>query len=287
MRILVTTMHRTADNQQSHGYLMEIDWIRKQIVRKIEAPPLWTHFNKRNRGGRRGLRGITSYKGLIWVASVDMLFGLNPDNLELERMISHPYMAHIHDILGTNDGIWVTTTGGDGAFLINENQQIVEEVWLCETPDHDMRVNLDSTEKYHINSIFSHNDSIYIYGAKTGEVFKIFPHRIEKICQLERACHNVEKTSYGWLRSLSKLSLLRLEDDEVAIPRKGTDGEFTSPGWLRGRTWISDTNVLIGSTPATLYEIDVTQMKIVDQFKLESDVCWTVAGIFHLNSTYR
>ena len=59
MRVLATTIHRVADAGQTHGFLVEIDWDRKEVLRLIEAPPLYSRLGGHNRGGRRGLRGLT------------------------------------------------------------------------------------------------------------------------------------------------------------------------------------------------------------------------------------
>ena len=118
MRVLVTTQHRVARADATHGHLLELDWERGRVVRRIEAPPLWSHFGRRDRGGRRGLRGITFFRGLIWVASCDVVYGLDPRSLEPERCVSHRYMAHIHEIEATDEGIWVTSTGGNGIFWV-------------------------------------------------------------------------------------------------------------------------------------------------------------------------
>jgi hypothetical protein len=280
MRVLMTAMHRTANNQESHGYLLEIDWGKKRILKKIEAPPLWSHFNWRNRGGRRGLRGITFYNGLIWVASCEMVLGLDPDTLELERMVSHPYMAHIHEIKGDGNGIWITSTGGDGVFLIDENQHVLHEVWLCGKPKEDLRVKLDFQQKYHINSVFFYDHKVYMYAIKTGEIFRVWPHPLEVEAKLEGGCHNVNQTPYGWARNHSKTSCFKIGEKTLLLPRRGAEGEFTSPGWLRGMAWLSDHRVIIGSTPASLYEIDAQRMEIIAEMKIENDVSWTVAGLY-------
>jgi hypothetical protein len=276
----MTAMHRTANNEESHGYLLEIDWGKKRILKKIEAPPLWSHFNWRNRGGRRGLRGITFYNGLIWVASCEMVFGLDPDTLELERMVSHPYLAHIHEIKGGEEGIWITSTGGEGVILINEHEQVLHEAWLCGKPVEDLRVKLDFQQKYHVNSVFFHDSKVYMYATKTGEVFRIRPFPIEVEVKLESGCHNVRQTLYGWARNHSQSSFFKIGEKKLLLPRRGPEGEFTSPGWLRGMDWIDPHRVLIGSTPAALYEIDAAKMEIVGEMKIEKDVSWTVSGLY-------
>ncbi|MBI4530370.1 MAG: hypothetical protein HY709_02510 [Candidatus Latescibacteria bacterium] len=280
-RVLVTTQHRVAKSSESHGYLLEIDWSQHRIIKRIEAPPLWSHFGQRDRGGRRGLRGITFYKDLIWVASCDALFGLDPSSLDVERLISHPYMSHIHEIEATDEGIWVTSTGGNGVFLIDQDQHVLKESWLCGKPTEDLRIKLEGwRDTYHVNTVFVQEGEVFAYTLFTGQVFKMWPPPVCQVIQLEKHCHNVVKTPYGWYRNMSSVSIVRVGDREVRIPQRGRRGKFTEPGWLRGMAWLSETSVLLGSSPATLYELDIEEMRIVGEMRLEREVCWTVHGIY-------
>lgn len=281
MRILTTTLHRKAKNTDTHGYLLLIDWGEKQVLKQIEAPPLWSHFDYRDRGGRRGLRGITFFKDLIWVASCETLFGLDTQSLELRRIISHPYMSHIHEIEATDEGIWVTSTGGNGIFLIDETQNPLKEIWLNGKPTEDLRIHLErERDKFHINSVFAENGEVFFYSPITGQVFRALPPPVVEVVKLETGCHNVVKTRYGWFRNVSDQAIVRIGEKEIQIPKYGKETKFTKPGWLRGMAWLSETRVLIGSSPAMICEIDIHELRIVDEFRIENDVCWTIHGIY-------
>ncbi len=280
-RVLVTSLHRTADQGRAHGFLIEIDWGQKRVTQKIEAPPLWSHFGERGRGGRRGLRGITYYNGLIWVASCDCLLGFTPEGLRPERMLSHPYMSHIHEIEGVSDGIWVTSTNGNGVFQINERQEVVREAWLEGAPTQDMRVHMEKHyDRYHVNSVSFQGDEVHAYSNTTGKVFRMLPGPVTEITQLEKHCHNVGLTKFGWIRNVSGKSIVKVGDHEIATPIRGEKGEFTKPGWLRGMAWLSDTRILVGSSPLTIFEIDLIERKVVGEMYLEDDVEWTAHGLY-------
>jgi hypothetical protein len=66
----------------------------------------------------------------------------------------------------------------------------------------------------------------------------------------------------------------------MTMPIRGEKAELTSPGWLRGLAWLTDTRILVGSSPATLFEIDLVQRKVIGEMKLEDDVAWTTHGIY-------
>jgi hypothetical protein len=286
MRVLASTVHRVASDRQTHGFLVEIDWTRKLVLRLIEAPPIFSHFSPRNRGGRRGLRGITHFHDLIWVASCDALLGLSRTTLELDRVISHPWMAHVHEIVADSDGIWVTSTGGNGVFKVGVDQRALEAHWLNGEPVDDLRVHLDrARDVFHINTVFDREGVVFAYSMVTGQVFR--PRKREggdsefvPFAQLEAGCHNVVMTEHGWFRNESATSTVHIGSRSLAMPRAGLPGEFTQPGWLRGMALTPNGRFLVGSSPATIYEIDPAKMEIVDAMSLSEDVCWTIHGLF-------
>lgn len=280
MRVLVTTAHRIADPKIAHhGCLIEIDWTRKEVLRLVEAPLVYAQFADRERGGRRGLRGITSFEGLIWVASSDTLWGLRPDNLSLQRIVTHPWMSSVHEIEASRDGVWVTSTGGNGIFLVGTDQQATKAAWLTGEPVEDLRIILDQ-DKYHINTVFETGEEVYAYANFTGQVFRMFPGPVEEVMTLETHCHNVVLTEFGWFRNQSRKSILSIGERSLEMPRRGQPGQFTLPGWLRGMSRFANGNFLVGTSPASLYEVDPHNMQIVDEMILTDDVQWTIHGIF-------
>src|SRR5204862_1770248 len=81
-------------------------------------------------------------------------------------------------------------------------------------------------------------------------------------------------------RNVSRESSVKVGDHEISTPVRGEKAELTSPGWLRGLAWLSDTRILVGSSPATLFEIDLLERKVVGEMQLEEDVGWTIHGIY-------
>lgn len=281
MRVLATTVHRLADAGKAHGFLVEIDWESKEVIRLIEAPPLYSHMDSRNRGGRRGLRGITSFAGRIWFAACDALYGLEPGTLRLDRVISHPWMSKIHEIEAGREGIWVTSTGGNGVFLVGLDQQPILAAWLSGEPRDDLRIHLESSrDHYHLNTVFARDGIVYAYARWTGQVFQMFPGPPVEALTLEKGCHNVVLTEFGWFRNDSTNSRVLIGDRSIDLPRRGLTGEFAQPGWLRGMARFPNGNFLVGSSPASLFEIDPHEMNIVDQLSLADDVRWTIHGLW-------
>ncbi len=284
MRVLATVLHRVTDAKFRHGALLEIDWERKEVLRLIEAPPLYAELGQRERGGRRGLRGITCFDSLIWVASFDALWGLDPTTLALERVVTHPWLSDVHEIECGKGGIWVASTGADGIVLMDTDQQALSAAWLCGEPNVDRRVVLEK-DQFHVNSVFERDDRVYAYAHQTGQVFQMLPTPVTQVGVLEKYCHNVTMTELGWFRNESPQSLLRVGDKALKMPQLSVKADFALPkwlraGWLRGMARCPNGNFLVGSSPASLFEVDAVSMRVVDQFSLTDDVYWTIHGLF-------
>src|SRR5690606_22285487 len=84
----------------------------------------------------------------------------------------------------------------------------------------------------------------------------------------------------GWFRNESAKSTVHIGGASIEVPRRGLAGEFTQPGWLRGMARTRSGNFLVGSSPATIFEIDPGRMEIVDAMALSDDVCWTIHGLW-------
>ena len=206
--------------------------------------------------------------------------------LELDRVISHPWMAHVHEIHADTDGIWVTSTGGNGVFKVGVDQRALEAHWLTSEPSDDLRVHLDRTrDLFHVNTVFEREGVLFAYSMVTGQVFSLHTaagggRKLVPFAQLEPGCHNVVLTEHGWFRNESATSTVRIGERSMHMPRHGVAGEFTEPGWLRGMARTPSGRFLVGSSPASLYEIDPVKMEIVDAMSLSDDVCWTILGIY-------
>jgi len=280
MRILATVVLRTSKPEEAHGFLVAIDWPARRVVRTLAAPGLYGELGYRNRGGRRGFRGLARHQGRVWLAASDAIYLLDPASLGIVGMVSHRYMGSIHDLFADGDGVWVTCTGADGIFKINEQQEVVDERWVKGRPARDLRVHFDDAlDTLHINSIYRYRGEIYFYAAFTGEVFRVRPEGVEVTDTLERMCHNVFRDERGFFRSVSPLSELRYGETTVTLPREGPPGEFTHPGWLRGLERLPNGHVLVGSSPARIFEVDLEAARVVDQFVFKEDPNWTISSI--------
>jgi hypothetical protein len=216
----------------------------------------------------------------VWLASSDTIYLLDRRGLSLQGMISHRYMGSIHDLFSDGDGVWVTCASADGIFKVDADQRLLDERWVKGEPRHDLRVHFDeSLDTLHVNSIFRHQGDLHFYGGFTGEVFRVTPRGVEVAATIEKMCHNVFRTDQGFFRAVSPLSEIRWGERSLALPRVGAEGEFTQPGWLRGLCRLAGGRVLVGSSPARIFEVDLEAGRIVDQLAFKEDPNWTVSGI--------
>jgi hypothetical protein len=278
--VLATIVLRTSRPQEAHGFLVAADWESKRILRTMASPGLYGELGIRNRGGRRGFRGLVTHGGRIWLASSDTIYLLDPRSLALQGMLSHRFMGGIHDLLSDGDGVWVTCASADGIFKIDADQQVLEDRWVKGKPRHDLRIHFDeSLDTLHVNSVFRHEGELYFYAAFTGEVYRVTPGGVELAVAIEPMCHNVFRTEEGFFRSVSPLSEIRWGARWLALPRVGHEGEFTRPGWLRGFSRLPGGNVLVGSSPARIFEVDLERGEVADQLVFKEDPNWTISGI--------
>jgi hypothetical protein len=280
MRVLATVVLRTSKPQEAHGYLIAIDWGTRRVLRTIAAPGLYSELGYRNRGGRRGFRGLARHRGQVWLAASDAIYILDPETLGIDGVVSHRYMGSIHDLFADGDGVWVTCTGADGIFKINREQEVLDERWVKGRPERDLRIHFDDTlDTLHVNSIYRHGGDLYFYAAFTGEVFRVTASGVEVTHTIEPMCHNVFQDEGGFFRAVSPVSELRYGETTVVLPREGPSREFTHPGWLRGLEWLPNGHVLVGSSPARIFEVDLKAGRLVDQLVLKEDSNWTISGI--------
>lgn len=280
MRVLATVVLRTSKAQEAHGFLIAVDWETRRVLRTIAAPGLYSELGYRNRGGRRGFRGLARHGGRVWLAASDAIYVLDPASLAIEGVLSHRYMGSIHDLFADGDGVWVTCTSADGIFKINAEQEVLDERWVKGPPKHDLRIHFDDgLDTLHVNSIYRYRGELYFYAAFTGEVFRVTPGGVEVTDTLETMSHNVFRDEGGFFRAVSPLSELRYGETVVALPREGPSGEFTHPGWLRGLERLPNGHVLVGSSPARIFEVDLEAGRLVDQLVLKDDSNWTISGI--------
>lgn len=127
MKVICTTVIRHSEKGESHGYIYEIDWNNKKIVKKVEMPNPkadWLLLKLNPRGGSRGGRGVQITDEAIYVANDNMIIMYDHNWNEIRR-ISNQLFTGIHEI-------WVSSTGIDSAIKINFSGNVLK-MWSPRT----------------------------------------------------------------------------------------------------------------------------------------------------------
>ena len=113
MKLIVTTSRRHTTPPEPSGYVYTIDLWKKKTIRCSQIiEPAFRELDNNPRGGMRGCKGISISDNLIAIANSSMIF-LYDHKWNLQRIITHPSCAGIHDILFHGNTLWVTSARND------------------------------------------------------------------------------------------------------------------------------------------------------------------------------
>lgn len=113
MRVAVTSLVRSARLAEPSGYLSVVDLEDRRVLARDTVPENPHRARDLNpRGGLRGAKGVSVHGDRFVLANSERLFVLGSD-WRLEREISHPWIAGVHDVLAEADAIHVACTDCD------------------------------------------------------------------------------------------------------------------------------------------------------------------------------
>ena len=113
MITLISTTNRHVPIGQPSGYMFSYDLDHKKVLQKntiIEVPYLSENPNPR--GGMRGLKGFSIFKDRIAFVTSSTIF-IYDNKWNPISYFFHPSCASIHELVLTEDKIWVTSTSAD------------------------------------------------------------------------------------------------------------------------------------------------------------------------------
>ena len=127
-RCLVTSVVRHTNPDQTSGYLYLVDLSTGEVRRKIEAPENTRRAEDLNpRGGLRGLRGLTVWGDRVVVANTERLL-VYDSRWRPVADLGHPLVGGIHDVLATEEGLWVASTSADLVVKLGWDGELLD-VW--------------------------------------------------------------------------------------------------------------------------------------------------------------
>jgi hypothetical protein len=274
-RIFLTTVKR-GEKKSITGFLYEINWKRGK-AKKI-APILEPTIKKgfwNPRGGNRGGRGIKLFNNVLYVATATTIRKYD-SKLNHIGTIRNNRFKGLHDILIDREGIIASSTAYD---LIIKVDFSGKTIW--EKRFHDKRLLKDSL---HLNNICRINNEIYFLSNKKKGVYRVVvnnkkklfrdinlqhPHDVVQISSSEIMVNNTTKQKLhiynfktgNFVRSIN-----------TRIYNIGTSKHFASPGWQRGLTHFFGDSYLVGTSPLTLFSVNIKSNKIGKIVKLDKSI---------------
>ncbi|MGB2963486.1 MAG: hypothetical protein WBB69_05820 [Anaerolineales bacterium] len=315
IRVFASSVIRGSQDQDLTGYLYEVDWLEEKAVKKIPIPIDTKHPFWNARGGNRGGRGLFLKGDKLYIATAMSILVFDKQLNQLAE-ISHPYLADIHEIFIVEDGIWVTSTVHDMVVKIDFNGALLKE-WRGDQSAilqkkfgyHERNLNLsldfsrnsfeDDFENYkkdeifHINSVWVEGEDVYILSCWKNAFIRIFP-KPEEIITIDNSLHHphngilspagtiiINDTKHQYLREYDLKSGKRLKTLSTPVFQQNIRGssQFSRPGWQRGLVHVVDTIYLVGTSPATIFEVDIDRGLIGKILYLENNVSHSIHGL--------
>ncbi|MBN1535533.1 MAG: hypothetical protein JW908_02290 [Anaerolineales bacterium] len=131
-KLIISTVRRHIPVSEPSGFLYTLDFENQRILRRtnIIEPP-YREWDNNPRGGLRGCRGIAINDEQIAIANASYIYRFNPNWTAL-GIISHPSCTAIHDILLSDNGVWVTSARNDLCAFLEYSGNMREFIYLRE-----------------------------------------------------------------------------------------------------------------------------------------------------------
>ena len=300
MKIICTTVIRSAQHGDVHGGLYVIDMDSEEVIH--HSPYAEDFVNDNERGGERGLRGIAVLEDRVIVADSSGLMELDKDTFKVTNRIQDDNIfKSIHEICFFDECLWITSTAYDKIVAMDLDFKL-RGIWEVIGEDgEDRKILTDlkpsnptppkTEDKYHINSISSNNGRVvfsglitHLHSATNMDVVASMP-----VIDNEKSFqHNfyeyedlflVNLTTFGYVGVIKKDSP---KINYVAIPKskkvKYSADKIATNNWNRGLAR-KDNYILIGTSPARILLYNMDTVRIEKKVQLEEDVRHCIHGL--------
>jgi hypothetical protein len=313
VRVFATTVIRGSSNREMTGFLFELDWNNGRIERKVPIPLDTKHPFWNARGGNRGGRGVFVYDGKLYVATSMSILIYDTDLMQIGE-ICHPFLAGIHEIFVSSDGIWVTSTVHDGVVKLDFLSNVTDSWWGSESrllqeelgySGRTLRLKLDfprdsffqeyerycAEERLHVNAVWQKEEDVFVLSCRKKAVVQIRPGPERIIFQDEELAspHNCIVTEKGLAvindTQNQRIRIYDLSSGKMSrtVPTVIYDQmrseQFANAGWQRGLARVRDSVYLVGTSPATIYEADISTGKVGRVWPIDDDVRHCIHGL--------
>ena len=300
MKIICTTVIRASKPGDIHGGLYVIDVDTEEVLH--HQPYSDDFVNDNERGGERGLRGISVLDDRIIVADSGGLIELDKETFQIvKRFRDDKIFKSIHEICYFDDSIWVTSTAYDSIARVSLDFNLTGfwEVVGESMQDYKVLNSLKEIEpndaptedNYHINSIGSHSGRLVcsglitcLYDFHSMNVIGPMPMMPN---ESKSFIHNFYEYDDMLLANLTNWGCLGISKDKntfrfIKIPRMKKavyySDDIAANNWNRGLARHENT-VFIGSSPARVLVYNMKENTFDKEIKLSNDIRHCVHGL--------
>ena len=314
LEVISTTVIRKTSNSLITGFLYVINWKENKVLKKIPVPIKGSSKFWNDRGGNRGGRGILKYQDKLYIATESSL-RVYDSGYNFIGEINNEKFAGLHEICADKDGFWITSTVHDLVLKIDHNGKIIDEWFGSESKKLLERFSIKPRflniglnfekdnfknkydeycmqERLHVNSVNIAGHSVYVYCPKIMSLIKIRPLPEEVVMHDKTLIkgHNgimtddnkiiVNDTINQAVRIYDATSGCLIKIISTMIYDEHLSEQFARAGWQRGLMKVTDQIYLVGTSPATVFELDIENNFIGKIFKLDSKLSHCVHGLY-------
>lgn len=301
MKLICTTVIRAAKQGDVHGGLYVIETESGEVL--YYAPYEKDFINDNERGGERGLRGISVLHDRIIISDSGGFIELDKETYEIKRTFEdRDHLKSVHEIVVHDDHIFATSTAYDAIAKYDLDFNLVD-FWKINgesLQDHKIltgKESITSSEKteedeFHINSICIANGRVAFSGLLTP-LYDL--ETMEEVCaipsfgpnNMKSFVHNFYQIDDSFAANLTTFSSLGLSAGSngfTALPIPRTKNaqfvvdDIAKNNWNRGLAF-DDDHILVGSSPARIIIYNRNTGQFDSEIKLESEIRHAIHGL--------
>lgn len=314
MEIFCSTIIRGSSDDELSGFFYHISWSEKRIIKKVQVPQSVKQFG--SRGGSRGGRGLYhNGKGELFACTCDKILIYRDSDFKLLDVIEHPHLIGHHDLTPTDEGLWCNSTLIDAFIKIDWNGKVIDSWYASEDKEflklfntqqesaryvrrprnYNYMLNAENEnsntfqEQFHFNTVDFSNNTLHGFSNRRFALVKIHADKTTIIQRNPRWlwAHNVllrQNKIYVNNSYHKKFEIYKLgaETPSISIKLDDTKGlcsQYADSGWIRGLEEIDSENILVGSSPARIFQINTSTGTIEEQMILSKNVNNTIHSI--------
>lgn len=313
IRIFATTVLRGSDSHDLTGFILELDWQNNRVKEQVPIPLDSAHPFWNARGGNRGGRGVFVHDTTLYVATAMSVLMFDSELKQIGEL-THPYLAGLHEIYVDSEGIWLTSTVHDLVVKLDFDGNVIDEWWGSESQllqqafgftgrNLDLEFNFPEEtfiseyeryckeERLHANTVWPHKGGIYVLACREKAFIRIRPEP-ERIILYDSQLgspHNsivtpedhiiINDTQNELIRTYDLSSGRNLMTLSTPIYEDGNSKQFAKAGWQRGLAHVEGSVYLVGTSPATIFEVDIDKGVVGQICRIDTDVRHCIHGL--------